>query len=661
MWGIGRLAIEPTGMLQDAAAPRVVGGRSGLFGEPANNSSGNEADRAELESRRDFVTQQLREAITRLPMGSPDRSELETTLSRVLSLRPDQLTAQILNSVSTDISAALVDTAVAASAMTGAKIANARERKAYFKAASQIDYYDNPFVRDGRVDDIDGFAKHYGFEEKILNYHASITANDPGIHRNPDLMAFTGTFAKIDPEYREATLNARTVPDLAANDMTGLIRNQPYMDTKDRQAYLDKLDHYQKSATLTPEQRDTMKSFRHMVEHGYLDAEAIADIRAGNTFNDFDRMKGHVDRARARYQGMLGQASNLSSPESVEALRKLAQERNINVDRPVGEWLSDLRIKHKGDAEIEKAYAPVKENMQRIRSMNAYVDVIKVLEEKYTPAERDRLFYNASAEQRLVTVRDVYNATKGKDTGHPMTPEMENVLRYQIELVRTPEDARALVQAVAEGKADQFYQERHFASLEQRVKAGDQAAIKDIKNLQAIDEHIKRIEATNPSLAATLRQEVRSVAFDQLAEKGSIDYNGLAQVAASAVERSTQVATASGTRSEAALEKKMEASVAGQEMVAAMKNADGISTPSVNASPAVASADQNQTTAAADKNSPKETPTDLDKAKAAASGVNKAGISEGKDMSKDEAAADKAASSTPAKVASNGKATGAGV
>lgn len=583
------MAIEPTGMLHDAAAPRAIGGRGGLFGEPANNTPGNEADRAELESRRDFITQQLREAITRLPMGSSDRGELEATLSRVLSLRPDQLTAQFLNSVSTDISAAFTDAAVTASAMTGAKIANARERRAHFKAASQIDYYDNPFVRDGRVEDIDGFAKRYGFEEKVLNHHASVTASDPGIHRNPDLMAFAGTFAKVDPEYRAATLKARTVPDQAANDMTGLIRNMPYMDLKDRQAFLEKLDQYQKSTTLTLGQRDTMKSFRHMVEHGFLDADAIADIRAGNTFNDFDRMKGHVDRARSRYQGMLGQATNLSSPESVEALRELAQARNIDVDRPAGEWLSDLRIKHKGDPEVEKAYAPVKENMQRIRSMNAYVDVIKVLEDKYTPAERDRLFYNASAEQRMTTVRDIYNATKGKDTGHPMTPDMENVLRYQINLVRTPEDARTLVQAVASGKADQFYQERHFASLEQRVKAGDQAAIKDMKNLQAIDEHIKRIESTNPSLATTLRQEVRSVAFDQLAKNGSIDYNGLAQVAASAVERSTQAATPNGARSEAALEKKMEAAAAGQEMVAAMKNADGVATPSKGAEAAAAS------------------------------------------------------------------------
>lgn len=428
------------------------------------------------------------------------------------------------------------------------------DREAYWNEYINHDYSDNPYVQDGRISNLDGFLDHYNFSNQIspvMHNVDNALSQDAGVHRNPTLYGATASFAQIDPQIAQANGKAKDASDVASNHATAVARHLRYMSPDDRQKALSAIDEWSKSHTLTQAQKDTMRDFRHFVDRGWLDKEAIQSLQQGQTLNNFSALQAHVDRARERHRGMLTEAAGVASPEEINTLRTMAQQNSINTDRPAGEWLADLGRSQRENPAYRAASEPIRENMMRIRASHAYVDAVNVLDRAIPDAaERDRVFYNATPEARMALVRDAYNQSNGQ----PMTPEMERMVRFQAEHIRTPADVGAMVQARNEGKIDQFYQQRIVARLQENAGRGDQNAVKDLQNLTAMNEALGRI--SDPQVRQDIQQRMRSTAFDQLAS-GQIDYNRLAAIVSSsaAVPNNSQTSV---TLTKAQMEQKIE-------------------------------------------------------------------------------------------------------
>lgn len=546
------MAENDTVMTRDASAPRFVGGRNGLYAD----NGGNAADRAELISRQTMIAEQLRQAIANLPAGDASRGRLQAMLDRVRSLHPSQLTAELLNSIDTQSDAAYEDGISDASfdqsyAEHVAHSRYEREEQAYWHRRAMEDYYDNPYVgEDGRVNDVDGFARHHDFDVNQQRHHSNITSafaqTDPAIHNNPTLMGLSGSLSARDPAVLQANMAAKSPADLVSNDMSGIVRNMRHMSSEDRKAYLDRLGAWEKSqSALTPEQRETVSKFRHLVDKGYLSPEAIADIRQGNTFNNLDRMRGHVDRAQQTYRDALGEAARRSTPEDVERLRQAAGQAGVSLTdtsgnaRPIGDVLADFRGKQRdnpalaNDPAIRQATNNLRGAMNTVRAEDAYRDVIEALDKSRSPEERQRQFYNKTPEQRAQMVENLYKQSRGME----MTPEMRNQLMAQVRLHSTPEQAGAFMAATSRGYEDRerIAIKHTIDGLSERAARGDGAAASDLRNLQTISQHVDAIRKDDPQLADRLSQSLRNAAYEQAGKTGTVDYAALSQIVTTAV------------------------------------------------------------------------------------------------------------------------------
>lgn len=452
----------------------------------------------------------------------------------------------------------------------------------FWHQRAEQDFTNNPFVdpSTGQINDLAGFARYFGFGQQDYNMLRHVDsgplANDAGVRRNPTLYGALASHAQVDPQVRDALNNSQTPQDVASNHMTAIGRELRYMRPEDREKIVARLDEWQRSQTLTDEQKKTVQDFRHFVNRGWLDRDAIEAMQRGDTFNNFAAMQQHVDRARARHRETLGQAADVTSPEAVDRLRSMAQANGIDTSKPTGEWLADLGRSQLGKPEYEQAFAPIRESAQRIRGANAYVDVINALDRAYpNPADRDRLFYNKTPEERMQLVRDLYNQSNGQ----PMTVEMERMVRFQAEHIRTPADVGHMMAAAREGRINEFYSQRVAQGLQERAQAGDANAVRDLQNLGAINDHIKQIASSNPELARDIQQRLRSAGLDQIAT-GTVDYAALAKVTTDAIAAHVQ-RTDSGRRiSEQQLDRNMDAVDKAKALAQEIVNPNGVQGPS---------------------------------------------------------------------------------
>lgn len=598
----GDLAENDTVMTRDASAPRFVGGRDGLYAD----TGGNAADRAELISRQTMIAEQLRQAISNLPAGDAARGRLQAMLDRVRSLHPSQLTAELLNSIDTQADAAYDDGVSDASfdQSYADHVAYSRyehEEQAYWHQRAIEDYYDNPYVgSDGRIHDMDGFANHYGFQHPgFLRQTNDVFANDPNIHNNPDIVGFRGTASNEVQAYRENP--GRTPDEVSRNDHTAAVALLGRGTAQNRDRALEILDRAygfgpNASTSISGEERVQGYRLRALMRDGYLTPEQIAEASRPGAFNNPTFTRDLVAAGEARRAETLREAMPYVSDRARQEIIEAARARGVNVDQPFERIVDDARrAAHTPDGsnvpynqqnpQLRGALNTLRTEVGEYRARQTFRDVILDMDSRLTPEQRDQHYYNQSPENRLALMRTLYQERNGQ----PMPSHVENAVRFNLQHIRTPEETGRYIEAVRTNNPEnieRFYAGQAERVLQERVARGDQAAVQDLSNMQQLNNHIRSVAQVNETLARELSDNVRRAAYEQLAATGRVDYNNIAQLAASTIERSVNSTVApSGRIAEAALDRQEQGRERAREFVQAIQNPNGIQAPSVTPAP----------------------------------------------------------------------------
>lgn len=511
-----------------------------LYSAPGNN----EADQQDIKQWKEVLEDRLRREASTLPVGSEARTRLEAQIGRVRSAR----NIEELNSISTDAGQAGDDAPDASEIETindHYEEYRGYNHPQYWDDYARYDFYNNPYVdpetQKVREQDLEKFARHFNLDADVVKKHSDISKNDSHIHNNPDALALSGGLSKIDPRTKKENMAAKTTADLAANDATGIGRNLPYMTPAAREKFIAQLGVWEKSQTLTGDEKKTIAQFRHLVDRGYLSNEAIAAMKRGDTFNNIGEIKKHVDEAQQRYRNHLTEAARNSSPDEMKRLNDLAREHGVPMEgkdgqpRTAGDILADLRAKQRhGDFTpeqnhvIDTAFKPISQQLAHMRGRAAYGNVMDQLSKN---PEEMRKYLALSPEQRADRVEQLYRQARGEK----MPPEMLNVVRSHANLLGTREQVQQFQAAFAAAqqgdptKLDSFYHQRLTEDLQEKAKSDPKAA-EQLKQLESVGAAVRTLRETDPALAKRLTQELRNAASDSVTNTGKVDTGALVKI-----------------------------------------------------------------------------------------------------------------------------------
>lgn len=567
MWGNSPLATNnDTVMTRDVAAGRVVDGLNGFYGQAASDR----LELEELKSRQDHLSEQLRQAIALLPVGSAERIQLEGALNRVRSLHPSQLSAELLNSISADVSSYVsVATSSTSSAVYNAVYTqNAQAIKRQYSYFAETDFNRSAGVEFDtetgfyKVRDYSAFARQHGFDAVLIEHVNRLSpANDP-IRDDPAMTAMTATIAKNDPAVAAAQKAATSVGDRMANDAAGIMRHMKYLTESQKDELEKTFKKYAESTGLSPEEKKAATRFFHLARNGYIDPEVVERAIKGDLFNKPAEMVKYVEEAHKKRVQDVKAGLHFSSEEDINKVHELSKKfltPDENSSLSTEEKAARLLGRYSKEPEVKEQLSGLKKNIDSMRGGSVFSEVVRIMDEKLTPAERNAQFYNKSPDERMELIKDLY----GKSRNAPMDEGVARLVRAQVELMNTPEKVGKYLAAQNEyhktGNLSPVIgvaKEQIYATLGEKAKNGDANAKETLGNLQTIDKHLDVLGSISPIVADRVRQKIGAEAYANLLEGkgGKLDYDKIQTLIKDETEAYKANAQSNGRTSEAVAE-----------------------------------------------------------------------------------------------------------
>lgn len=550
-------------MTRDMSAARVAP----LFREPEIRSprdlSGAPKNKESTPAQELYIARQrevislLMAAIARTPLASKAREKLEADLSYAQSLRPEQLTPEFFNSSFEEARDVLADGELDGETETETEAEELAHyyhemqenirRQAYWDDYYETDFNDNLFTDNGYVNNIDGFAKHYGFDANFLNATNEPFKNDPAIHNNAAMLGFRGAAAQTNQAYRENP--GKTPADVAGNDHVALMGALKYGSREAIDKALKTLetsygyDEKTGAKSLDPAVKADFYRLRSLIREGHLSPEEIQAAFDKKSFNNPDFIKATIEAGEVRRMAATKAASAFIPDHIKEKVLEEAKAKGIDISQPFEKVMEEARKAARTpdgsdtpyndqNSSIRAALSAAKGAIEDHRGTQIFGDVVKLMDKNLTPEERDRLYYNKSPEERLKLFEDLYH----KENGQPMPTAVRNVVKYNIDHIRTQAETGAFIAAnelAAKENSPKsvvnYYTHQAEKVLAEKASNGDSAASKDLNNLQAIDKHLEVVSKDNPELAERLREKILITGYNQVAQ-GRVDYREISKV-----------------------------------------------------------------------------------------------------------------------------------
>jgi hypothetical protein len=558
------LADEMNVMTRDGmSAPRLVAGAVPVGALQNKPESQENPAQLELENRRSYVVAQLLGALAQAPVGSKERAVLEDHLARVTSQPASNLNTEVLNNAVSYAVASISDGDDA----PVVNLSNPRSNRSrrHWDNYCQTDFRNNPHVYNGKVSDVNGFANHYGFDKEFLTITNEPFKDDPNVHNNPDILGLRGTLAKDNPAYHQNP--GKTADAVAGNDHIASLGLMKYATREAIDKALETLDKtygYDKKTgakSISEEKRKEFRSLRQLIKEGYVSPETIALASDPNSYNNAETIQKIIEDGEKRRAEVV-RKSEASIPEKVkEALLAKAQAAGIDIHRPLEEVMADARkvvftpdqsgkeFKHQQPelrAELRAALKQVTKSIEDHRAKGIFSDTILLMDEKLTPAQRDKEYYSKSPQQRLEFLKNIYQ----DQYGQPMSKDVENQVKYQLEHVRTPAETRAFIEATrnAENKNPdalmEFYTRQTVTVLSEKAATGDKSAAENLSYFQLVQDGYSKIAASSSSLAKNVKGMLVEEGAEQISAKGQVDFGEMYRTLTESIAKS---ATAVGS------------------------------------------------------------------------------------------------------------------
>lgn len=233
--------------------------------------------------------------------GDPQSlQELDEAYREITALKFHSMSPRQIAAIAAHIRAATdeIKSHAVANSSNHSKALSAAQKYGVLSSFAAADYMKSAFVTAGKITDLSGFARQFGFMDQlpIMEKLNRLFEHDIAIVNNPNIQALTATLAKIDNEVFKAQLKAKNAADMIANNASGLLRNFSDASKLAQTKMLSQLEDIEQSELLTSDDKEAIAQMTKILRETGTDRlkNLIQAAREGKTFNDIGVLKQYL-------------------------------------------------------------------------------------------------------------------------------------------------------------------------------------------------------------------------------------------------------------------------------------------------------------------------------------------------------------------------------